>query len=138
MHGDGRPLFYLMWSRNLYSLFLGKIILGMTWVLNHFSYLLQPPVSKIIGYHHSVNSRSFLITIQLWLFTVTFRATKCKSNTSASSMKVCPVRLHDSLIISTTSGNLLVVSSPFLEKMRTEPSANLWIWARWPSYLKNI
>lgn len=45
--------------------------------------------------------------------------------TSASSMKVIAAGLHDSLIILIRSGNLDVVSSPFRENMRTDPSTNL-------------
>lgn len=57
--------------------------------------------------------------------------------TSASKTKVDTEELKDSCIMHTKSGNLDVVSSPFRENTRTDPSLNLWIWARWPSYLQH-
>lgn len=55
--------------------------------------------------------------------------------TSASIMKVETAGLQNSLIMFIKSGNLAVVSFICREKTFTDPSASLWIWARWPSYL---
>lgn len=51
-------------------------------------------------------------------------------------MKVNASGLQDWLIILIRSGNLEVDSSPFREKICTDPSTSLWICARWPSYLQ--
>jgi hypothetical protein len=57
------------------------------------------------------------------------------ATTSASNMNVSAAGQENCFMTSTRSGNLDVVSSPFREKIHTVPSSNLWIWARWPSYL---
>lgn len=56
--------------------------------------------------------------------------------TSASSIKLDTSMLHTSLIMPTRSGNREVDSFICLENICTDPSFDLWIWARWPSYLE--